>query len=297
MGALYIGIILLFRVVQAVFNKRSSNEIKNIPMLVGYTSFKSAVSAVLGLLLILVLGNGFHADWRTVLIASFSGLTLFFSTFCGIYAMKSGTVSLSSMFGTAGMIIPLIAGVFLFDQPIHIIQWAGVGLFFVAAWMLIGSSKKIYTNFSFKTLLLLIGSLISNGCTMLAQQMFTAYVPDGDVSVFSFLSFGIIAILGSITFLFMKNQKSKDTEETTDSSKKTLFICGVALAIAVFVINQLATLSTTLVSPVILFTFINGGGTIISTVVAAILYKEKLSRRTVAGVVLGILSLVVIKLF
>ena len=297
MGALYIGIILLFRVVQAIFSKRSSNEIKNIPMLVGYTSFKSAVSAVLGLLLILVVGNGFHADWRTVLIASFSGLTLFFGTFCSIYAMKSGTVSLSSMFGTAGMIIPLIAGVFLFNQPIHAMQWVGVALFFVAAWLLIGSSKKIYTNFSFKTLLLLIGTLLANGGTMLAQQMFTAYVPDGDVSVFSFLSFGIISILGLIMFLFVKNKKTYDAEETTGSSKKTLVICGIALAVAVFVINQLATLSTLLVSPVILFTFINGGGTIISTVVAAILYKEKLSRRTVAGVVLGILSLVVIKLF
>ena len=211
--------------------------------------------------------------------------------------MKSGTVSLSSMFGTAGMIIPLIAGVFLFNQPIHAMQWVGVALFFVAAWLLIGSSKKIYTNFSFKTLLLLIGTLLANGGTMLAQQMFTAYVPDGDVSVFSFLSFGIISILGLIMFLFVKNKKTYDAEETTGSSKKTLVICGIALAVAVFVINQLATFSTLLVSPVILFTFINGGGTIISTVVAAILYKEKLSRRTVAGVVLGILSLVVIKLF
>ena len=115
--------------------------------------------------------------------------------------------------------------------------------------------------------------------------------------MFSFLSFAIIAILGSITFLFMKNQKAEDAEESTGSSKKTLLICGIALAVAVFVINQLATLSTVLVSPVILFTFINGGGAIISTIVAAILYKEKLSPRTVSGVVLGILSLVVIKLF
>lgn len=58
-----------------------------------------------------------------------------------------------------------------------------------------------------------------------------------------------------------------------------------------------ATLSTALVSPVVLFAFINGGGTIIATVVAAVLYREKLTPSSVAGVLLGIVSLIGIKLF
>lgn len=78
---------------------------------------------------------------------------------------------------------------------------------------------------------------------------------------------------------------------------KKLLVCGLALAVAVFVINQPATLSTALVSPVVLFAFINGGGTIIATVVAAVLYREKLTVSSVAGVLLGIASLVCIKLF
>ena len=53
MASLYIGIILIFRVVQALFNKRSSMEVKNIPMLVGYNAYKNAISAALGLGLIL----------------------------------------------------------------------------------------------------------------------------------------------------------------------------------------------------------------------------------------------------
>lgn len=297
MAGLYISIILLCRVAQAIYSKRSSNEIKNIPMLVGYTSFQNAVSAFLGLILILLTGAGLLADSLTVLIACFSGITLFFATFCNICAMKSGTVSLSSMFGTAGLLVPLIAGVFLFDSSIALMQWFGVALFFVAAWLLIGSSKKIYSNFSLKTMIFLVGAMLSNGGTMLAQQMFTAYVPDGDVSVFSFLSFGIIALLGGIMYLIMfkKNTSSESAEQI--KFPKSLVWCGIILAVAVFIINQLATLATAFVPPVILFTFINGGGTIISTVVAAVMYKEKLSKRSVIGVLLGILSLVIIKLF
>lgn len=295
MAGISIFVILLCRVVQAFFNKLSSNEIKNLPMMVSYNAFQNTVSAVLGLVLILIAWQGFKVDVLTVVIAAFFGLALFFATFCSIYAMKSGTVGLTSMFGTAGMIIPIIAGVFLFDTAVAPMQLAGLALFFLSAWLLIGSSRKIYSNFNFKTLLLLIGALVANGGTMLAQQMFTAYVPEGDVSVFSFLSFGIIAVLSAVFGRILLVTGSVKKEEAKLS--KSLIVCGVALAAAVFVINQLATISTQLVSPVILFTFINGGGTIISTLVAAVVYKEKISKRTALGIIVGIASLVIIKLF
>ena len=294
MVSVYISVILLFRVVQALFNKRSSLEIKNLTMLVGYNAFKNAISAVLGLALILAAGKGFHFSPMTVLIASFSGLALFFSGFFSIYSMKSGTVSVNSMFGTAGMLIPIIAGAVFFSQPIAPMQLAGLALFFLSAYLLIGASRQVYANFSGKTLLLLIGTMIANGCTMLSQQMFTRYVPEGDVSVFSFLSFGIIALLSSVLYKTLPGSRDKTVDTRLN---RPLIICGVALAVSVFFINQLATLSTALLSPVILFAFINGGGTIISTLVAALVYRERITAKTGLGIVIGIASLLIIKAF
>lgn len=290
---LYIGIILLFRVVQAFFSKRSSLEIQNTRILIGFHAFQYSISALLGLLLLLFGSADFTLEPLTVLIAAFSGLSLFFSGFCSLYAMKSGTVSLNSMFGTAGMIIPIVAGALLFDNPVAPLQLVGLLLFFLAAYLLIGDSKTVYAAFNYKTLLLLCGSLVANGCTMLAQQLFTRYVPQGDVSAFSFLSFGIIALLSAILY---------KTPVHGESSRKAamprpLFLCGIALAVSVFVINQLATISTALISPVILFAFINGTGTIISTIVAAVVYKERIRYRTGVGILLGIASLMLIKLF
>ncbi len=295
MVGLYIFVIMIFRVVQSLFGKRASMEIKNPTMMIGYISYRNLISTVLGLLLILLGGNGFKVDLLTVVIAIFSGLMLLVSGYCDIYALKSGTISLNAMFGTAGMIVPIIAGAVLFDKHITSIQIAGLALFFVAAYLLIGESKKVYTNFSYKTLLLLVGSLVANGGTMLAQQMFTAYVPKGDVSVFSFFSFGTLGVLSGLAYTGITATKKVDKENTKMS--KASAVCGVALAVSVFVINQLATISTALVSPVILFTFINGGGTIISTVVAAVVYKEKIQKRAALGVILGIIALVVIKIF
>ena len=295
MAGLYISIILLCRVAQAIYSKRSSNEIKNIPMLVGYTSFQNAVSAFLGLILILLTGAGLLADNLTVLIACFSGITLFFATFCNICAMKSGTVSLSSMFGTAGLLVPLIAGVFLFDSSIALMQWVGVALFFVAAWLLMRSSRAAYPAFSLKTVALLVGSMLSNGITMLAHQLYTRYVPSGSVALFSFVSFACVAVLGLPLALVLR--RLPEERHRPLRLNRTLLVCGAALAGALFVINQLATTLTTALPPVVLFTVINGGATIISTLVAALLYGERLTVRSVAGVLLGILSMIVIKRF
>lgn len=47
-------------------------------------------------------------------------------------------------------------------------------------------------------------------------------------------------------------------------------------------------MATAIVPPVILFTFINGGSTIIAAIVAAVMFKEKLTFQSGVGVVLGI---------
>lgn len=292
---IYLFSILTARVIQAIFSKLSSKETENIVQTVKYTAYQYTVSALLGLVLLLTDISGIKIDLPTIAIALLSGISLFFSTFFTIYGMKSGTVSLVSMFSTAGLLVPIIAGAFMFKQPVSLVQWVGIVLFFLSAWLLIKSSENTYDGFNFKTFLLLIGAMLSNGLTMLAQQMYTHYVPGGNISLFSFLSFGAVTIFGVPAALSMgRSEKNTDLDKNLS---KTLYICGFALAVAVFVINQFATSLTALLPPVFLFTFINGGGTIISTLVAAVMYKEKLSLYSILGVIIGLSSMIIIKLF
>ncbi len=292
MGILYIGVILLCRVVQHLTYKKTSNDMKGLPMFIGYSAYRQLLSALFGIILIVIGKNALTLDSSTLIISVFSGVMLVASMFCSIFAMKSGTVALVSMFSTAGLIVPCIAGVFLFDEKITAMQWLGVAVFLFSAYLLIGSSKDIYKNFSLKTIVLLVAGLITDGCVMLAQTVFARCVPDGNVSVFSFFSFlipGIVLLIMSLVLL----PKSKGDMHMS----KTMVIGGVALAVCVLIINQLATLASRFVSPVILFTFINGGSTIIGAIVAAIFFKEKLTVRSAAGIIVGVISLVIIKAF
>mgnify|MGYP004646162003 FL=1 len=293
MGSIYIAIILLCRVAQNTFYKRASNMVTNNVVFMHYSGFRQILSALLGLLMIVIAGNGFKNVLPTAVIATISGIMLVGSMYCDIFAMQSGTVALTSLFGTAGIIVPCVAGVFLFGQPIRGLQWLGLLLFFVSAYLMITSSKKVFGTFTLKTFFLLVGSLLFNGFVMLTQQMFTAYIKGGDVSVFSFFMFGISGILLLVSTPLM----SKVSGDKVEKLPKKLVLYGIVLAAAVFIINQLATLATGFVPPIILFTFINGGGMVIAAVVAAVMFNEKLTFQSTAGIVLGVISMIMIKLF
>lgn len=55
-GALYIFIILLCRIVQHIFNKKSSNNINSISMFVKYGGFIQLHSAMFAMILIIISG-------------------------------------------------------------------------------------------------------------------------------------------------------------------------------------------------------------------------------------------------
>ena len=100
MGNIYIGIIMLLRVAQHISNKQSSNEISGFTMFVKYGAYRQLFSAALGMLLVLVAGNGFRFNAVTIITATISGLALFGNLMCSQTVLKSGTMALNSLFGT-----------------------------------------------------------------------------------------------------------------------------------------------------------------------------------------------------
>ena len=294
-GTQCIIIILAVRFVQQYCSKRSS---QLLPVtLFGnakYFMITKLFASVFALGALLISWDFSSFDVLTVVISAVSGIMLVVSSVCSLYAIKSGTMALSSMFSTAGLIIPCIAGIFLYDEKMSLMQWLGVAVFFASSWLLIAASKKIYSGFSFKNLFLLIGSLVSNGITMMLQTVFKRTVPNGNVTMFSFLSFIVPALILLLSLEAFKIRKPSDCKEKLNSK---LLIIAVISAGALFVVNQFATIAADKVEPVILFTFINGGNTIIAALIAAVFFKEKITVRSALGLALGIISLIIVKAF
>lgn len=291
---IFLIIILLLRVPQNFSSKKTSGLVTNSQSYFLYGTYSYILAGLIAFVMLLFDGmSGFSLP--AVGISSLGAVSLAVSLFCSIEALKSGVMVLAAMAGSAGLLLPCIAGIFMFNEPMKPMQFIGIALLIFSGWLLIGYSKEQTGSFTPRTLLLLIGSMLSNGSVMLAQKMFSKYLPDTSVSIFSFLTFGLIGIgmfIGLVPSLLSQSGRAKIA-----AVPKPVFLYGTISSIILLAINQLATLAGRNVPSAIMFPINDGGATIITAITAAIFFKEKLTVRSVCGLILGIGSLIVINLF
>lgn len=291
---IFLIIILLLRVPQNFSSKKTSGLVTNSQSYFLYGTYSYTLAGLIAFVMLLFDGmSGFSLP--AVGISALGAVSLAVSLFCSIEALKSGVMVLAAMAGSAGLLLPCIAGIFMFNEPMKPMQFIGIALLIFSGWLLIGYSKEQTGSFTPRTLLLLIGSMLSNGSVMLAQKMFSKYLPDTSVSIFSFLTFGLIGIgmfIGLVPSLLSQSGRAKIA-----AVPKPVFLYGTISSIILLAINQLATLAGRNVPSAIMFPINDGGATIITVITAAIFFKEKLTVRSVCGLILGIGSLIVINLF
>lgn len=291
---IFLIIILLLRVPQNFSSKKTSGLVTNSQSYFLYGTYSYTLAGLIAFVMLLFDGmSGFSLP--AVGISALGAVSLAVSLFCSIEALKSGVMVLAAMAGSAGLLLPCIAGIFMFNEPMKPMQFIGIALLIFSGWLLIGYSKEQTGSFTPRTLLLLIGSMLSNGSVMIAQKMFSKYLPDTSVSIFSFLTFGLIGIgmfIGLVPSLLSQSGRAKIA-----AVPKPVFLYGTISSIILLAINQLATLAGRNVPSAIMFPINDGGATIITAITAAIFFKEKLTVRSVCGLILGIGSLIVINLF
>ena len=291
---IFLIIILLLRVPQNFSSKKTSGLVTNSQSYFLYGTYSYTLAGLIAFVMLLFDGmSGFSLS--AVGISALGAVSLAVSLFCSIEALKSGVMVLAAMAGSAGLLLPCIAGIIMFNEPMKPMQFIGIALLIFSGWLLIGYSKEQTGSFTPRTLLLLIGSMLSNGSVMLAQKMFSKYLPDTSVSIFSFLTFGLIGIgmfIGLVPSLLSQSGRAKIA-----AVPKPVFLYGTISSIILLAINQLATLAGRNVPSAIMFPINDGGATIITAITAAIFFKEKLTVRSVCGLILGIGSLIVINLF
>lgn len=286
----YIFAVMCMRVIQSVFSKRASTLIPDgIKSYLKYVALNYWLAAAFAAGLIIASRNFSGIDWFTILIAACSGAFMAMASLCSVKALTGGTIVLNSIFSTSGLIVPCVLGIFAFNEPLSYIQWICIILVLGSAYLLIGSSKAVSGEFTVKTFMYLICSFFSNGMVMFFQKLFGMLRPDGNVAMFSLLTFLIPAIVLTFMCVFIKSSGGKN-----EKFSAKLIRCVLYLAFAVFIIQQLVTILTPIMPSAVLFTLVNGGGTIIAAIVGAVVYGEKITVRSAMGIIIGITSLIMI---
>ncbi len=300
MVVLFFIIIAVMRVMQKTCAKQASTLVQDRGTFFHYGMYYQTVSAVLAFALLCIVGfQGF--DLVTLICAAASALLFAIDLYSGIEAIKGSTLMVCQMVGTGGLLVPCVLGIFLFNEPMSGWQWVGLVLFIVSVYFLANDSKKEYKTFNTKTFIMLILSFLANGLVMVVQKYFAIYSPKGNVALYSALTFGLNGLFLGVCMVISSLQKKKVEEGEKPQSlypiKKLdnkLLLYGGLLALALFTINQLVTSMAKMVPSAILFTVSSALSIVITCIVGAVVFKEKITVKKIVGIVIGFISIVIV---
>lgn len=205
-------------------------------------------------------------------------------------SQKAG-IAITSIAGKMSMVIPICAGIFLYNDKVNGIRIFGILLAIIAVYL---SSKKEVdkeNNSSTKNLwiyplLLFLGSGLVDTCIKYSQQY---YITASNMYLFFSVLFGTAGVFGLIATIYNWIVKKVSVSITS-------ILGGVVLGIVnyyslVFLVNCLAFQGA---ESAIIFSIVNILVVFFSVILALLLFKEKPSKINFIGLIIAFIAILVL---
>lgn len=293
------------RVIQRVCSKTSSRLVSDNYTFFKYGAAYQLFAAVFALVTAFAVGF-YGVNAPTIVCSAISAILFGIDLFCGIEAIKGCSLVVANTFANGGLIISVAASYIWFGEDVSAFQIAGLVVFFVSVYLLYVTKKEEKdSKITPKTLILLIIDLIANGAVMVVQKYFALKVEGGNTAVFSLFTFLLCAVIMAVCAFVVRLRPTDPAPERSENTKPDkkpflcakLVICAAALAVALFAINYLVTEMGHYVDSVVLFPVSSAISVLITALVGAIAYKEKPNAFGIAGIILGLVSIILLSVF
>lgn len=119
----------------------------------------------------------------------------------------------------------------------------------------------------------------------------------GELNAFLIIAFVASAVLCALFAYLLKRRESRLADAKEKGNKRKMqawFLLGIMIAsgVSVAVNNKFNLYLSGVMDSAVFFPIVNGGGLVLATLAAVLLFKEKLSKKQWVGVVFGIASVV-----
>ena len=294
MGYLFLCIALLAGVTKGYCGKRTSGYIHTFHDALLANSIRMIMCAVIGFLLIIPTetGNELVINRRLLLISALSGASTAIFVVTWLILVKKSTYMLLDIFLMLGILVPLAAGYLFFDEPVKVTQWLGIAVLFLAVFLMYSHNNAVKEKLSFSSAVLLVVCGAANGIADFSQKLFIKSMPDGSAVVFNFFTYVFAAVI--LTGLFAVTHKKENAASEADIKKIFGFV--FFMAVCLFANSYFKTLAAGQLSAVLLYPLHQGGSLILSGIMSAALFREKLTGKGLIGMVAAFVGLLIINL-
>lgn len=250
-------------------------------------SFSSAVS-------LLILADNLSVSVYTVILAvAFGTITLAQQVF-NLYALENGPLSYTTVIISLSTLIPTVSGALFWNEKISLVQYIGIA-FLIICFILSVNFRNKEKSAGLKWLLFSVFAFISTGLIGIMQKLHQTSTYKDELDSFLIISFAFSFLISSVLAFVFRNKR--DDENGTSSSSVIGFIpISLMLLSGVFAAlnNKFNLFLSGVLDAAVFFPIVNGGGLILASVSAVVLFREKLTKLQIFGIITGIISVILI---
>lgn len=312
---LVIGIVLITLSVKGYCAKRTSIYIDDTGDAVLFNLVRMIFCSFIAMAVVLIEGSQglLCIDSGMLAVCAVSGITNAALLVGWILAVRKNPMVTMDVGTTLGSIIPAVLCAFLFGEAISIPKMIGFALIVLATAILAARGNNRQKG-TLSGMLLLIFTLVCDGLTSFAQQLYKHYYTESGVftgeilypkSVFHFYTYAFAAASLLTVFVLYRYATRKKNKENgvkpkglfSLPSNVTLHI--LIMAICMFAANYFQTVAATdiAVPTQVLYPVIKGGCLVMVNFTAMIFFGEKITLRSVCGSLVAIAGMICMNVF
>lgn len=218
-----------------------------------------------------------------------------------INAIKYGSLAITMLVFSYSLLVPTLYGIVFLHDRLSVFAYVGIFLLLISLYLInVKKSKssmaqstapKDTSKSTSKWLFFLLLSFFGNGFCGIIQKMQQIKFDGGyknELMIISLFIDFIVLLTAYIIISSLSGNKKRDL-------KSCLYFC-IPNGISNSVVNYFLLILTGILPNAILFPCISAGGIVISFIIAALIYKEHLSKPQIIGYIIGIISVILLNL-
>lgn len=294
MGYLFLFIALFAGTAKGYCGKKTSGYAKGLGDAIFANIIRMLLCVLIGFVLLLVTGDlsSLIPNRNMLFISVLSGISTAVFVVTWLICVKKSAYMMLDIFLMLGVLIPLVASSFFFNEVIKLSQWLGIAVLFVAVVLICSYNNSIKAKLTPASFLLLIVCGAASGIADFSQKLFTKCIPDGSAAAFNFYTYLFAAF--TLLIAYAVTHKTGDTPDR--SSVKQIFGLILIMSVCLFVNSYFKTLASEHLGAVLLYPLNQGCALILSAVMAAALFKEKLTAKAIIGIITAFAGLLIVNL-
>lgn len=298
MGYLFLSVALAAGLIKGFCGKKTSFALTCNSDSMIINVLRMLLCVIIGFVL-LILQDGFLAlslDGFLLFVYALSGIASAAFVVSWLLSVKSGAYMMVEVFLLLGVIVPIVLCRIFFNEQIRLLQILGIIVLLIAVYVMCTYNVSVKGKMSLKSILLLILCGLSNGVADFSQKLFVKMRADGQVTAFNFYTYVFAGVaLFFAYFIFRKvDKKNSLSVRKPLEVVKPIWRYVLIMAVCLFVNSFFKTLAAQYLDAVQLYPLNQGCAVVLSLLMSAIFFKEKINYRCLIGIGLSFIALMMI---